>query len=139
MIGFLRKVISSLLAMLVAAVLLIGGCLYVGGDAVQRAAEASRRQPGNIAVNPPEAREAPAAPAAPSFGNLIEASQNSFAKGVANDLIDQYNIVSRGNDEMAKATRAGAVAEMYLQAKDQAAYEKWKSVSDAHMKRALGQ
>jgi hypothetical protein len=139
MIGFLGKVLSNMLAMFVAVALLIGGCLYVGGAAVKSAAEASKRHQENIAANPPEAGDATAVVSSSPAKELFEASKNSFAKGVADDLIDQYNIVIKGDDEMAKAARAGAVAEMYLQAKDQPAYEKWKAKSDAHMKRAIGQ
>jgi hypothetical protein len=54
-------------------------------------------------------------------------------------LIEQYDIVKGGNDEMAKSVRAGAVAEMFLQAKDSTNYRAWKAKADAHMKNATGQ
>lgn len=119
MLGFLGKVISNLFALVVAIALMIGGCLFVGTAAMKGAAEAQKN--GGSAG-----------------GGVLDAAKNSFSKGVAKDLIAQYDIVKNGDDEMAKSIRAGAVAEAYLQAKDKASYETWKARADQHMKSAMG-
>lgn len=116
MIRFLGKIVSNLVAMVFAACLLIGGCLFVGTAAMKGAAEAQKN----------------------GGGNVFEAAKNSFSASVADDLIGQYNIVKNDADEMAKAIRAGAVAEMYLQAKDQGNYRRWKDIADVHQRKALG-
>lgn len=117
MIRFVGKIISNLLAMFVAIGLMVGGCLFVGSAAMKGAAEAQKN----------------------GGGSLMDAAKNSFSESVARDLIQQYEIVKDGSDEMAKSVRAGAVAEMYLQAKDRGNYEAWKNKADAHMKNAIGQ
>lgn len=114
MIGFLGKVISTLISLVVVVVLLIGGCVFVLGTAVKEAKKGG------------------------ALDAIADSAEKSFAKGVADDLIEQYDIVKNGTDEMAKAARAGAVAEMYLQARDQASYSQWKAKSDGHMQKALG-
>jgi len=132
MIKFFGKVIANMLAMLVAAVLLVGGCLYMGSTAIQQAEEARRRNQAN--------GNAEATPAAtmPSVDAVFDSAEKSFAKGVAEDLIEQYDIVKNGTDEMAKSIRAGAVAEAFLQARDSAKYQAWKEKADLHMKKAMG-
>lgn len=121
MFRLLGKLISNLIGLAVTLAVLIGGCLFVGTAAMKGAADAQKSGSGN------------------PISKAMDAAEKSFAKGVAKDLIEQYDIVKNGTDEMAKSIRAGAVAEMYLQAKDQANYESWKAKSDAHMKRATGQ
>jgi hypothetical protein len=115
MFRFIGKVFSSLLSTLFAMAILIGGCLGLVG----------------MAVNGPK----------PDFSNLNKATkpaQQAFSKSVADDLIEQYNIVRKGDDEFAKSVRAGAVAEMFLHANDEASYGKWKAIADDHQKRAIG-
>lgn len=111
MFRFLGKIVSNLLAMIVAICLLIGGCVFVIGTAAKNG--------GSVKA-------------------ALDGAEKSFATGVAQDLIEQYDIVKNGSDEMAKSVRAGAVAEMYLQARDQANYEAWKAKADGHMKAAMG-
>ena len=149
MIGFLGKVLSNLLAMLMALGILVGGCVYLGNAAFKSAYEAQQRHAEQMAENnamAPEREEveadahpAPIRERANPTRTIMEAAKTSFTDDVIRDLREQYEIVKRGSDEMAKAMRAGAVAEMYLQGKDQANYERWKATSDGHMKRALGQ
>jgi hypothetical protein len=115
MFRFIGKVFSSLLSTLFAMAILIGGCLGLVG----------------MAVNGPK----------PDFSNLnkvTKPAQQAFSKSVADDLVTQYEIVKKGDDEMAKSVRAGAVAEMFLHANDETSYQKWKSVADSHMKKAIG-
>lgn len=116
MIRFVGKIISNLLAMFVAIGLMVGGCLFVGSAAMKGAADAQKN----------------------GGGSLMDAAKNSFSESVARDLIQQYEIVKDGSDEMAKSVRAGAVAEMYLQAKNQSDYELWKARADRHLQAALG-
>jgi hypothetical protein len=130
MFGLLGKVITNLFAFFITIGLLIGGCVYIGGKAIEKADEANRR---NAAGRPQEDGTAPNV-----VSGAFEAAKNSFSKSIANDLIQQYEIVENGSDEMAKSIRAGAVAEAYLQAKDAASYERWKSIADSHMQKALG-
>lgn len=123
MFGFLGKVLSNLLGFVVALALMIGGCLFVGTAALKGVAEAQKNGGGGGVGNP--------------IASAMDAAEKSFAKSIAQDLIDQYNIVQNGTDEMAKSMRAGAVAEAYLQAKDSAKYETWKAKADAHLKKAM--
>ena len=111
MFGFLGKIVSNLLALVVSICLLIGGCVFVIGTAAKNS--------GGI-------------------DKIMDSAEKSVATGIAQDLIEQYEIVKNGNDEMAKGVRAGAVAEMYLQARDQANYRTWKDRADRHMKAAIG-
>jgi hypothetical protein len=115
MLGFIGKVISNLLSLVVTIALLVGGCVFVLGTAAKQA-----QKNGGI-------------------DKMTDNLEKSFATGVADDLIEQYDIVKNGSDETAKSVRAGAVAEMFLQARDSSNYELWKSRADAHMKKALGQ
>ena len=46
---------------------------------------------------------------------------------VANDAVDQYNIARRQGDRMQTCVAAGLVSAAYLQAKDDANYNIWKS------------
>lgn len=137
---FLLKILSNLAAMLIAIGLLFAGCVYIVGTGVQQADKAMREaQARNAKRLPPAVREQggqlPARVAPPPPAGFMEQGKRSFAQSVAADLIAQYEIVAAGDDELAKATRAGAVAEMYLQARDEAHYRAWKARSDEHMKR----
>lgn len=123
---FLLKIFSNLLAMLIAIGLLFGGCIFLVGTGLQQADKAIKENPDAFKFEPPAPVQ-----------RAMEKGQKDFATKVANDLVDQYYIVKDGTDEMAKSMRAGAVAEMYLQAKDQANYQKWKAVADQHMNKAL--
>jgi hypothetical protein len=49
-------------------------------------------------------------------------------EGVANDVIDQYNLVAETGDYMQMCVRAGLVAEAYLQAKNQTEYLNWTEI-----------
>jgi hypothetical protein len=139
MLGFLGKIIANIIAMVVAAWLLVVGCIYVGSASIKSAEEAKRRFDANRPAAVQEDRPAVERPAPSPVASVFNAAEKSFARSVADDLIEQYDIVKGGSDEMAKSIRAGAVAEMFLQAKDSSNYELWKSRADSHMKKALGQ
>ena len=63
--------------------------------------------------------------------------QKDLASGVADDMIDQYDIVVRNNgSEIDKHVRASMVAESYLQAGDEESYAKWKRLRDIHARNA---
>lgn len=47
---------------------------------------------------------------------------------VADDAVDQYNIVKRQGDKMQICVQAGVVSFAYLQAKDENNYRRWKSI-----------
>ena len=111
MFGLLGKIIIKLLSLAISICLLIGGCVFILGTAAKNS--------GGIK-------------------KVMDSAEKSFATGVAQDLVEQYEIVKNGNDEMAKGIRAGAVAEMYLQARDQANYNTWKDRADRHTKAAMG-
>jgi hypothetical protein len=123
---FLMKIVSNLFAMLIAIALLFGGCVFLVNSGLQEADRAIKANPDAFKVEAPT-----------PMARAMEKGKKDFATSVANDLMDQYEIVRGGNDEMAKSMRAGAVAEMYLQAKDQANYQKWKAIADRHMSNAL--
>ena len=47
---------------------------------------------------------------------------------VAKDFIDQYEIAERSGDKMQMCVHAGLVSAAFIQAKDDANYQKWHSV-----------
>ena len=65
-----------------------------------------------------------------------EPVKNEFGLKVARDLEQQYDIAKRSGTAMDACTRAGAVAEMYLQAHDEENYKTWKRVQAKECKRA---
>ena len=55
---------------------------------------------------------------------------------VANDAVQQYEIAKRGGDKMQTYVQASLVAAAYLQAKDEANYNKWKAIEKEEAKNA---
>jgi hypothetical protein len=47
---------------------------------------------------------------------------------VATDSVEQYRIAKRNGDAVDACVHAGLVAAAYLQAKDEASYQKWKDI-----------
>jgi nitrous oxide reductase accessory protein NosL len=52
----------------------------------------------------------------------------SIEAQVAQDSVVQYNIAKQQGDKMQICVQAGIVSASYLQAKDQANYNKWKAI-----------
>ena len=46
------------------------------------------------------------------------------------DAFEQYQIVEKGDDLMAKSIHAAVVADAFLMAKDSDNYHKWKKISE---------
>lgn len=53
---------------------------------------------------------------------------NVIENKVADDAVIQYNIAKRQGDKIQICVQAGLVAAAYLQAKDEANYNKWQSI-----------
>jgi len=59
---------------------------------------------------------------------LAESKMHEIQNRVAEDAVEQYNIAYRQGDKMQIYVQAGIVAAAYLQAKDEANYQKWKDI-----------
>jgi hypothetical protein len=57
--------------------------------------------------------------------------QKDIHAKVATDAVAQYGIAKRGGDAMQTCVQAGLVAAAYLQAKDEASYNTWKTTEKA--------
>ena len=55
---------------------------------------------------------------------------------VAEDAVKEYDIAKRSGSTMDAYVHAGLVAAAYLQAKDEANYQKWKSIETSEAQRA---
>jgi hypothetical protein len=55
---------------------------------------------------------------------------------VADDAIKQYEIVKKNGNEIECYTQASLVAAAFLQAQDEANYNKWKEIEKTHAKAA---
>jgi hypothetical protein len=55
---------------------------------------------------------------------------------VAEDAVKQYEIAERGGNAADTYVHAGIVAAAYLQAKDEANYQKWKQIESAAARKA---
>jgi len=51
-------------------------------------------------------------------------------EGVANDVVEQYNLVKESGDKMQMCVRAGLVAEVYLQAGNKSEYRNWTDIKN---------
>lgn len=60
----------------------------------------------------------------------------NIEKQVATDSVDQYNIAKKQGDPMMVCVQAGFVSAAYLQAKDDANYNKWKDIEKADCSKA---
>lgn len=72
-------------------------------------------------------------------GGLEKHAANDMQKienQVALDAEQQYEIAKKGGDQMQTYVQASMVAAAYLQAKDEANYNKWKTIEKEEAKRA---
>lgn len=58
-------------------------------------------------------------------------SMDDIKRQVLQDSIDQYNIVTKSGSATDKCVHAGLVAAAAVQAKDSAAFERWKQTQHA--------
>lgn len=66
-------------------------------------------------------------------GGLEKQAANEMRKieqQVASDAVRQYQIARRNGNAMGACVQAGLVSAAYLQAKDEATYQKWKATED---------
>lgn len=64
-------------------------------------------------------------------GTLFFLMGGGIEKKVANDSIDQYNMVKRNGSLIDACVHAGIVAAAFLQAKDESSYQKWKDIEES--------
>ena len=57
---------------------------------------------------------------------------NRIQQDVASDFVKQYNVAVKRGDDIESSVRAGLVAEAYLQAGNEAKYNKWKDIEASH-------
>ena len=72
-------------------------------------------------------------------GGLEQQAQkemNRIEQQVAADAVKQYEIAKRSGSAMDAYVHAGLVAAAYLQAKDEANYQKWKRIEEEEGRRA---
>jgi hypothetical protein len=60
-----------------------------------------------------------------------EASMKNIHNQVTSDAVSQYEIAKRSGGPMDACVRAGITAESFLQAQDEASYQKWKAAEKA--------
>lgn len=59
---------------------------------------------------------------------IVESEIQKVHNKVASDAVEQYNIAVRQGDKSMIYVQAGLVSAAYLQAKDEANYNKWKEI-----------
>ena len=77
-------------------------------------------------------------------GELAQQAQDDYVRDemqrienqVAQDAIQQYEIAKRGEDKIQTCTMAGMVSAAWLQAKNEAQYNKWKAIEKEDCKAA---
>ena len=67
---------------------------------------------------------------------LVLVSCGLFENSVAQDEIEQYEICVRNNDHIGASVHAGIAAAAFLQAGDEAGYQKWHAIEQAEMDKA---
>ena len=108
-------VIQVALGIILAVGLMFGGCVALVGVGARQAAKEMKRNGGK------------------SGDSFMDAVHDE----VMNDAIEQYNTVVRGGgSEIEKSVHAGFVMAACAQAKDDAAYAKWKAIKDRHDRNA---
>lgn len=70
------------------------------------------------------------------FDKLVDKQMSDITAQVAQDSVNQYNIAKQQGDPIQICVQAGLVSAAYLQAEDQANYNKWKSIEAADCQRA---
>lgn len=66
----------------------------------------------------------------------VESDMQNIHNSVAADFEKQYEIASRSGNAMDACVQAGIVSAAYLQAKDDASYQKWKDIEKSDCARA---
>lgn len=61
----------------------------------------------------------------------VEKQMAKIHNQVADDAVQQYEIAKRSGDKMQTCVQAGFVKAAYLQAKDEAAFQKWTATEKA--------
>lgn len=59
---------------------------------------------------------------------LLQQNMETAHNQVADDAVQQYQIAKRQGDRIQICVQAGMVTAAYLQAKDEASYQSWKSI-----------
>lgn len=70
------------------------------------------------------------------FDKQVASQMDEIHNQVADDAIKQYEIVKKDGTEIECYTQASLVAAAFLQAKDEANYNKWKEIEKQHAKAA---
>ena len=58
----------------------------------------------------------------------VPSQMQDISNKVANDAVEKYEIVARQGDKTQMYVQAGMCAAAFLQAKDEANYDKWKAI-----------
>ena len=66
----------------------------------------------------------------------VEAQMDSTYDKVSSDMVAQYDIAKKQGDPIQTCVQAGMVSAAYLQAKDEAKYNKWKAIEKTDCKAA---
>lgn len=107
-------VIQVALGIILAVGLMFGGCVALVGVGSHQAAKEMKRS-----------------------GKSGDPFMESVYEEVMSDAIEQYNTVVRGGgSEIEKSVHAGFVMAACAQAKDDAAYARWKEIKDRHDRNA---
>ena len=64
------------------------------------------------------------------LGVAQKSAVKSFNNQMITDAFQQYEIVEKGDDLMAKSIYAAVVADAFLMSKDSENYHKWKKISE---------
>lgn len=67
---------------------------------------------------------------------MVDREMADIEQKVAKDSEEQYTIAKKGGSKIDACVHAGMVAAAWLQAKDEAQYNKWKQVEEADCKAA---
>ena len=59
---------------------------------------------------------------------IAAAGMSDITNKVAAEAVDQYQIAKRGNDPIQTCVQAGMVVAAFLQAKDEASFQKWQAI-----------
>lgn|SRR5690606_2473892 len=70
------------------------------------------------------------------FDQQVSSQMSDITSQVAQDAVNQYNIAKQQGDPIQICVQAGFVSAAYLQAQDQANYNRWKSTEAADCERA---
>lgn len=74
--------------------------------------------------------------ALPSCDAMVDQQMSEIHDQVSEDAVAQYEIAKRQGDPIQICVQAGLVSAAYLQAQDEANYNRWKSIEDSDCARA---